>query len=408
MEKREIIQKIEKMESLEDRKVLKELLQKVLVEAMEYQKKQNENLRKSLEEEIPFEQNNWPVYSVAVDRTEYHAEKCWLQPVLEAERQEIQVDWNMVKMCVMAHQKVAIDKVFIKIDTEKIQELIEKEQHFLALLVTDKRKIVAEVILRKYTGYLEKLEDLHQTFRKNKVPWKPINAAYFNKFAEVVLTQCQGILQKEEQLQGIEIDYGKLEKYILKNRILLWNLIPNTCKSTGFPIPQDKYMQYRFIINQGDLGERFLLRLNQEDEYLVRKRKQVEIISRESGIHEWSVYHFRSKEELTWEPDMPLLDNRYTENFANRYAENFTTTICTRAELERKVYSLNMGEYVQLEEFSIKEPTAFPLSKVLKQTLVLRFRSMNKAQWLEKDIISYIVSTLKTYFYEYEIRGELL
>lgn len=408
MDKREIIEKIEEMKSLEDREVLKELLQKVLVEVMEYQQNQNENLRKSLEEEIPFEQNDWSVYSIAADRIEYLAKKCWLQPVLERERQEIKTDWNMVKICVMAHQKVVIDKIFLKMDTGKIQEIIEKEQCFPALLVTDKRKIAAEVILRKYTDYLEKIEDLQQTFRKNKIPWKPINTAYFHKFAEVVLTKCQGILQKEEQLQGIEIDYGGIGNYILKNRILLWNLIPDTCKSTGFPVPQDKRRQYRFIVNRDALGERFLLRLNQEDEYLVRKRRQVEIISRERGIHEWSIYRFGSKEELTWEPDMPLLDNRYAENFANRYAENFTTAIRTRAELERKVQSLNMGEYVQLEEICMEASADFHSQAVSKQRVVLKFRSMNKAQWLEGDIISYILSVAKQHFYEYELRGELL
>lgn len=408
MDNREIIQKIEEMESVEDKKVLKELLQKVLMGVMEYQKEQNENLRKSLEEEIPFEQNNWPIYSLAADRTEYHAQKCWLQPVLEQEEQELQTDWDMVKMCVMAHQKVVIDKIFLKADTGKIQEITEKEQQFPALLVTDKRKIAAKIILRKYTGYLEKIEELQQTFRKNKIPWNPLNMAYFHKFAEIVLTKCYGVLQKEEQLQGIEIDYGEMEPYILKNRILLWNLIPDTCKSTGFPIPQDKQMQYKFIIRQEPSKGRFLLKLNQNDEYLIRKRKQIEVISRESGIHEWHIYDMGIREVLTWEPDMPLLDNRNTENFANRYAENFTPVIYTRAEMERKIQSLHMERYVQLEEISIKDLADRAFSKKPKQTIILSFRSMGEEQWLEGDIISYIVAVMEQHFLEYEFRGELL
>lgn len=81
----EIEKKIDKMQSLEERQILKELLQQVLEEVIQYQEKEYAKIKQSLCEEIPIQRNRYYIASAILDKRQYYGGE-WLYPVSGAGR----------------------------------------------------------------------------------------------------------------------------------------------------------------------------------------------------------------------------------------------------------------------------------------------------------------------------------
>ena len=333
-----------------------------------------------------------------MDKPEQGWKGNWMQPVLEEEKELTKTDWAFVKTCVMAHQKVIVDKVFLRVGKEKLEKVFREDTVYQALLKTDKRNVAVEVSLRKFQGYEEKLEEIKQVFRKNMIKWMPVIESYFQRFAEVVITKVKGMLLEEEKVQGIEIDYGDMQGDIINNQILAWNLTLDTRKSTGFPIPQMDHKSYKYTLQMNSEREGILILLREEDEYLVRKKDKVEIISKESGIHNRKIFHIKKPEIDILKNSFPILGNQIGEEFVNRYAEHFGTVVCTRGELERKIQSLGVDEYIYFEDAGISE----------QKVIQLTFCGTEKEKWLHRDILDYVIEVLSEQFNDYKIVGELV
>lgn len=420
MERQFIEEKIEQMTSLEDKHILKELLQQVLGEIVEYQKKEYEKIRNSLEEELLIEENEYSLLSAIVSREKYSTVDSWLHPVIEGDDKPVKIDWSLVKLSLRAGMEANVGKVFLKLPLQEVKKMIEEPPEFPAVIHTSERDLQAKVEL-SFTGeYLDKLQEIKDAFGKNEIRWRPVIDAYFLRFFDLNIEECIDKIEDNEELLSMEPQYGKYQECILENHILLWNLDLQKRKTMGFPVPQMDQKKYRFSFEIEKEAGAYLVLL-QEDEYVVRKEHKLEIYSPNSSMHDWQCYNFEKKQLYVSAISLPILDNTIRETFSNRMARFTGNTIRTKAEIERMMQELQLEKYLQLDGMKILDAKEdMPETDTIivtenynsmlsrKPVLMLQFSGRAKESWLEADVMKYILEVVQNSYYEFQVKGILL
>lgn len=407
MNREEIEKKINKMESLEQRQILKELLQQVLDEVIRYQKNEYAKLKQSLWEEMPIQRNRYYIASAIIEKSQYDGGE-WLYPVLKQDEEEKQIDWNRVRLSLQAGMEVRVGRVFAKIPMSLVRQWKAEAPEFFAVLQTTKRKLRAKVELRFTEDYVKKLEELENAFGRNGISWEPVHMSYFLRFFDVNLIECMEKIEKQEEMISLVPDYGEYQDCILENQILLWNLRLEKRKAMGFPVPQFDQKKYKFSIPL-ELEETEYVVLLKDGEYVVRKEQQMEIYSENGSMHNWSCYVFEKKEANTLELKVPVLSNGSRDVFSNRFAHRQKKRVCTKAELERMLQELQVENFLQLEHITIITKEENKKKRMRERPILqLQFSSVSQEKWLNADIMQYIEKVAQEQYYEFQIETMLV
>lgn len=407
MNREEIEKKINKMQSLEERQILKELLQQVLEGVIQYQEKEYAKIKQSLCEEIPIQRNRYYIASAIIDKSQYYGGE-WLYPVLEQDEEEKQIDWNKVKLSLQAGMEVRVGRVFAKIPMSLVRQWKAEAPEFFAVLQTTKRKLRAKVELRFAEDYIEKLEELENAFGRNGISWEPVHMSYFLRFFDLNLIECMGKMEKEEDIISLVPDYGEYQECILENQILLWNLRLEKRKAMGFPVPQFNQKKYKFSIPLDPKETEYVVLLK-DGEYVVRKEQQMEIYSENGSMHNWSCYVFEKKETNTLELKAPVLSNASRDVFSTRFAHGHEKPICTKAQLERMVQELQVENFLQLEDIRIITKEENKENRMGERSILqLQFSSVSQEKWLDADVMQYIEKAVQEQYYEFQIKTMLV
>lgn len=402
MNREEIEKKIDKMQSLEERQILKELLQQVLDGVIQYQEKEYAKIKQSLCEEIPIQRNRYYIASAIIDKSQYYGGE-WLYPVLEQDEEEKQIDWNKVKLSLQAGMEVRVGRVFAKIPMSLVRQWKAEAPEFFAVLQTTKRKLRAKVELRFTEDYMDKLEELENAFGRNGISWEPIHMSYFLRFFDLNLIECMEKMEKEEDIISLVPDYGEYQDCILEDQILLWNLRLEKRKAMGFPVPQLDQKKYKFSIPL-DPGKTEYIVLLKDGEYVVRKEQQMEIYSENGSMHSWNCYVFEKKETNTLELQIPVLSNASRDVFSNRFAHGYEKPICTKAQLERMVQELQVENFLQLEDIKIITEKENKEKRMGEYSILqMQFSSVSQEKWLAADVMQYIGEAVQQQYYEFQV-----
>lgn len=421
MKKEEIRKRLQQIENLEEKKLLNEILDQVILETMNYQEKIIDTLKKEMKEEI--EEEAYPIYTTILPRGEYIARGSWLYPVIPEDLEEQEIDYQLLKNCILCRQKVRIEKIFLACDYLKIEQAVKKERFFKGILTTDKQQLEIIVKLEKNKEYNEKRKDMYEIFLMNQIPWETVNSGYFEKYMDVILVKCNGNIKEKEKIIAIEINYEELENCVEKNLIPIWNWVPTTLKGKSFPIPMKDHINFKYEINIENKG-RYLVVLEKENNtYLIRKEEKLEIISNQSAIKEWQAYEITTPRETLYDITYPYMTNQIKESFTNAYQRKYNRSIRTRAEIERKVFSYQVADYIRWERVQIKtgkeqqeietySMNPFPGEELhqpqKEKYLCLEFSKRPSWEFLQRDMVSFLVTVLQEYFYEYQVVGCLL
>ena len=427
MEKEQILQRLNQIDDLEEKKLLREILNQVISETIDYQEQLIETVKKELKEEIQGENRRHAIYTTVLPRKQYIPKDSWLFPVLPEETKEQKIDFHFLKKCILSRQKIRIEKIFLSCDYLQINQAVKKDRFFRGILTTEKQQLEIVVKLERNKKYQKELEKMYQVFLMNQIPWETVNCAYFEKYMDVILIKCNGKLKEGEEIQDIVIDYEEYETYVEKDMIPLWNWVPVMLKGSSFPVPMEDHVNYKHQIRipSGKQNNYFLSTENQCTVYPIRKEEGLEVISYQSNMKEWMAYEITLPEETLYDISYPLITNQVTEHFSTGYQNKFGRNIRTHAEIERKILSYITSQYVKWEGFQIKEQEAVKEQEIetynmnqfqeenLHQPekgkyLCLEFSQKGSWGFLQRDIISFLVTVLQEYFYEYKVIGHLL
>ena len=117
------------------------------------------------------------------------------------------------------------------------------------------------------------------------------------------------------------------------------------------------------------------------------------------------------------------MSNGVNINFSNKLAFNKSHTIKTKTELARLINSFKASKYLRFTDVALMEEVSdeneqtyevndFIIDEIrednIKKSLILYFEPINKESYLNKDILSFLVSEVQFIYPEYKCEGRLI
>ena len=360
------------------------------------------------------------VVSILVPREDYYLYEMKFSPMLDEDIEEINP--NFLK----SEEEFFFKKILLDIGTEEISKY--DKMIFNGTIMVGEIKVDVPFKLEQDIEYKEKLKELYDVFCLNNVGWRTCNIPYINKVFKVVLTEypvaLKNMVFSEQEEIKVEIEIKELEKKIIKNHIILWNIKKNVLVGAGDIHPTRNRIHSEHYMTFDDVQSMYLCPEEQCHIYNVEERNDtVVIITDSSKKIKWRFLKIHEIDTITLSSlKYPVFENKMNENFLNKLRKESWSRLRNIGEVKRLIYSFeSVVERLELEKieldlkFSEKILTMelngfiedeFSL-KGRKNNMILYFK-LKKSDIYSYDTLNFILSELQLYFAEYNCIGILV
>ncbi|MBC2580539.1 normocyte-binding protein [Clostridium sp. DJ247] len=425
---KDIIQeRLNKIEDLEQRKILKSIMAGVFTNLVEYEKKVHDSIRTRVFNEIEDTEKKYNIYTTICHKHKVDPLDEFLHPMLQEDLEEKNYNIKQILEKLKTGESIKLVTIFLNCDYIKINEILNNKASYKGKIVTDKGIYKIEVTLKQNRSYMKKIEELYNIFQKNNVPWNTINSPYINKFFEVVLTSCEDIME-EEEIKEISFELGEYEKYKVIDVIPLWNVDTVNLKSDGFPIPVIDKVNFEQVVSLKKIGISNGYLVDAEEglvSYIKHSEEELTIVSPKENAASWNVVRISqpiNEEKEKYEYEYELASNRKNDSFINRFSKKQALVIRTKGEINRVINSFEISKYFQLLDIQIGDKshevnTTYDMNYFIideiressyKKTMTLKFKTSIYSSFIVYDFMSFLVSEIQRYFPEYKCEGELV
>lgn len=419
--------RLNKMEDLEQRRMLKQLMTGVFLNLVDYQEEMNKKLEQRVFEEIEDWEEQHDVYVTVCHRDEVDPIHEYLYPMIPADIEHRTCDMKEVAARVSSGEEVKLFTVFLECDYMQLQHLMKSNRRFTGKLITATGSKPIQVRLEQSRVYFEEIEKLYQVFQKNSIPWKTVNHPYAAKFFDVILVGCEGDLEAGTDILEITFNLEELEAYKRSDLVPLWNIERLEIKNSGFPLPAGDRVNYEHIISLHDPGKEhgYLVDCNEEDvRYIKRSKEELTVVSPISKSGFWHVLKITQPVPTRMEKmKYPLVSNKRTSHFVGRYARKQGLIIRAKGEIVRLINSFEAAHGLELMEIDICDkasvigqsyglnPFISDNVRVEEDKKIMRLQFHSHAQderyrCIIHDLMSFLVSEVQMFFPEYKCEGE--
>jgi hypothetical protein len=420
-----IIDKLSKMEDLEQRKILKDIISGVFLNLIDYQESFNKNLEERIFSEIEDKEKRYDVYVTVNNIDNIDPVDDFLYPIISTDLEEKKNDAGKIYEKLIKNEEVCLYTVFMNCDYLKIKEIMRSKKKYTGEIITDNQKYKIKVKLEQNKSYINEIENLYEIFQKNSFCWKTINNPYANKFFDVIITDCEALENEENEIKEINIDFEEIEEYKMTDVIPLWNVKRMSVKSDGFPMPALDRVNFEHLISLKKLGldNGYLVDENEGlVKYVMRTSDSLTIVSPEEKASSWNILKISGQgKEQERKLQFELVSNSRKKSFINKFAQKNSQAIRTKGEIARIVNSFEVSKYFELTEIEIidskpKRGTTYDMNYFIiddirvakdKKVMNLKFKA-NKDSIIIYDLLSFIISEIQMYFPEYQCEGELV
>lgn len=420
-----IIDKLSKMEDLEQRKILKDIISGVFLNLIDYQESFNKNLEERIFSEIEDKEKRYDVYVTVNNIDNIDPVDDFLYPIISTDLEEKKNDAGKIYEKLIKNEEVCLYTVFMNCDYLKIKEIMRSKKKYTGEIITDNQKYKIKVKLEQNKSYINEIENLYEIFQKNSFCWKTINNPYANKFFDVIITDCEALENEENEIKEINIDFEEIEEYKMTDVIPLWNVKRMSVKSDGFPMPALDRVNFEHLISLKKLGldNGYLVDENEGlVKYVMRTFDSLTIVSPEEKASSWNILKISGQgKEQERKLQFELVSNSRKKSFINKFAQKNSQAIRTKGEIARIVNSFEVSKYFELTEIEIidskpKRGTTYDMNYFIiddirvakdKKVMNLKFKA-NKDSIIIYDLLSFIISEIQMYFPEYQCEGELV
>ena len=422
-----ILDKLKKMEDLEQRKLLKDIMAGLFVNLIDYQEQANQNLENRVFSEINDDTIFYDLFVTICPRSMYDPLDPFLHPVFQEDLAEPQFDMGEIIAGLEKNEEFKAFTIFFKCDYLILKQLLANRKSFSGELVTDKSRYPIRIKLEQNRKYLEQIEHLYNVFQKNAIPWKTPNIPYANRFFDIIISQCDMLPDSEETVTEIKLDLEEFEPYKTIDQVLLWNIERIKTSSSGFPMPAEDRINYEHVIPLRKYGPENGFLIDEEPlylKYMIRSAEELTIVSPHEKMDEWHLIKIcaPTAEISGVYPEEPL-SNRRKNSFISKFAQKQRALVRTKSEIYRIINSFEVSKYFGLKDIVIcnhKGDTdiTYDLNYFItddirvandRKIMKLQFVMLdNEEHYLRYDLLSFLVSEVQMYFPDYECIGELV
>ncbi len=422
-----VIDRINRIEDLEQRKLLKQMMTGLFMNLVDYQEQVNKQLEQRVFQEVKDDEDMYTIYASICAKDEADPIHDFLFPMIPEDLQEPSLTLETLSEAIASQQRVVLETLYLQCSHSQLKHLLSQKRSFKAKLVTTARTVDITCELRLKQQYLQVIETLYQLFQSNGMPWRTVNHPHLMKFVDVVLSRAhqEVSFDEEEALVRIETDLEEFSPYKLENMIPLWNVEQLEMRTMGFPIAASDKVNYEHVLNLRKPGNQhgYLVQTEEDIRYLKRDAEELTIVTPRDKSDIWPVWKItQPTEESLKTAQRELFSNQRQLNFIGKYANKQPHVIRSEAEIYRIVNSFEASSeltLVRIEQRSNEhrhEACSYALNPFINDGIrsdrgehVLRLCfEANRRSYVNEDLISFLVSEVQRLLPDYRIEGVLL
>jgi hypothetical protein len=421
-----VMERLNRMEDLEQRKLLKSMVTGLFLNLVDYQDEMNRQLQERVFSEVEDHEERHDIYASLCSREEVDPIHEFLFPMLPEDMEAQSCDLTALAQKLHSGEELVLSTIFLECGYNLLQALEENERHFHGQLVTSAGHYPIKVRLRKSRRYTDEIERLYEIFQQNGIPWKTVNHPFIHKFYDVQLVSCEGAPDAVEDVKEISLQLEEFELYKRLDRVPLWNIERLKLRNAGFPVPAEDRVNYEHVLSLRKTGTEHGYLVNAEEaliRYIKRMPADLVVVSPDDKSGDWEVMKLtRPASGLVTMAQYELVSNRRQNSFIGRYAGK--RIVRSKGELLRIANSFEAAAALELEGIELidrrsrsTECCTYSLNDFVsdsirtdqdRKTLLLRFkrRAGTADSFIVQDLMSFIVSELQMHFPEYKCEGE--
>ncbi|MGM9933677.1 MAG: normocyte-binding protein [Clostridium sp.] len=422
-----IYEKLNDIKDLDERVLLKSILNSVFVSLEDYTKERFDNLEKRVFDEIPYEEAKYNIYCTMVNRHKLDPTDNFMYPILKEDSIETEYKEKDILKALREKAMKKIFKVFLKCDYKKFEDFLENSYEFKGRIETNKKTHIAYFKIRRNNEYSEKVRMLYKTFINNSIKWTTINNPYIHKFADVILTGCEDEIDQDEEIIKIDVDFGEYNSYVKYDMVPLWNIEELKLKSGSFPTPCIDKVNYEHVLSTNKEGSNngYLVDTKEKDiNYVMFRKESIVISTNIDASIKWDILKIVNCDESKIPKyEYELMTNKVNVNFSNKISLEKRYTVKTKSELARVINSFEASKYLKFKEVILEDCSDinsnetydvndFIIDEIrdanIKKRLILKFQAIDKDNYINNDILSFLVSEAAFLYPEYKCEGRLI
>ena len=417
-----IRQRIPELDNLENRELFKVIVGNSTLELYNHIKEEYAALEQRVFDETPRAARLPDLITCVIPAEKYDVTDENLFPIFPEDLKKVEVDAQEMIYNLQKNKEVFLYTCMIQADFLELKKLLQSSRSFKGVIENEYGETPAEFIVKPNERYIKKIEELYHIAKLNYMPWRSQNTAYLFKLFDVYVVKIEDWDQQLE-VKKVTIEFDEFSEKILYEPLPLWNIRPVMIKANAYPQPavDRKYFEHYLYAKQFDEAHEYLLR---RTDFIIRNiRRQAGdwyIICDSDAPGDWEFYEFAPAPNAK-NYENPLLSNEQNQSFSRDMIEYFGQRIKTRTELNRFLNSFKCSEYLTFVEANVtSKPRLIETYSTEKfidyeyrmgdraQFLELAFRPKDEDFYLNRDLMSFLVTAVQHFFPEYQCVGKLV
>lgn len=411
--KKYINRQILEIDDEQTRKEIKEAVKNMLIPFYEYAEESYRQLEENFRKEKDTKKEVYQMILGICRRDQIDTTDEVMHPMQSKDTEKTHVSSNKLIEAMEQKKALRLFTVYVEQDVLEIEKLLQEKRQYQGTIKTEYGEYEAIFSLRKNTEYLQQIEEVYRVFVENGKPWRTVPEMYLHKMFDVYLEK--GMVPAEEKILDVKIDFQEWNSYIHYDYVPIWNVAYDACKTSAYPeLCIDKINYIHTIFGEKLQKEKEYLVVNAEDmKYAYRKGEDFIIVCEEEKPVTWKLLSF-CYGETTYE--------NYGQALFHSGVPTAGKIVRTKSEVQRLVKTLEMDKYLNLtgikteEKGSMEVPETYEMDAFVadeirmggnRDKLIFDFTPKDTTAYLNRDIMSYIVSRLQWEIPEYQCIGRL-
>lgn len=415
--------RIPQLDNLENRDLFKRIVGKLTVDLYNHVKDEYDALERRVFDEAPKADQVPDLITCVISADKYDLTDDKMFPIFAEDLEETRIITRDMIDSVKNGNPFFLYTCMFRVDYLTLKPLETNSRRFKGILEHEYGTTSAEFIVKPNERYRKKAWELYEIAGLNYLPWRSLNIAYLFKLFDVYVVAIDE-WDDENEVRKVTTDFEELADKAFYKPLPLWNIREVTIKGNSYPQPavDRKFFEHYLYKNQFQDGREYLLR-SAADTLIrnIRRQSGDFYIMCDSDLpFDWQFYEFATDPNPA-DYENPLVDNKRNENFSRNMIEYFGQRIKTRTEMVRFFNAFTASETVQFVDAKIldnyKDAETYSTEEFIDyeyrtgdraQTLEFSFRAKDNNFFLNRDVMSFLVTEAQHLFPEYRCVGKLV
>lgn len=409
---------LNRISDLQERRLLRDILNSVLQGLIEYEEEQFHKLEDRVFGELEYQEMRYSIVTTLIAEKDYDPIHDTLFPM---QRKDIQ---KKLPEFSADSSKFSLGQAFLECGYQEVKAITQSNKIYYGVVTTKETEHQIGITLAPCSVYLEQIRLLYETFLQNGIPWVTVNAPYLFKFVEKQVVLAEPPFAEGETFVSVSVDWKELKEIVKEDRIPLWNVETYQAQTMIFPVPVLDGVNYEHLIakKKGDSESGYLVAVPDKVTcYVKQKEDTITITAPYDTMQRWDLMRIvPAQQGIAYRGAYPMMGNQRKNQFIERLENRGKSVIRTKGELLRLAESFEGSNLVKLVGFEIMEkppetvetyPVNFFLNDGIreeryKKCMLLEFIRQEDSSILDQDQMSFFVSVIQMSFPEYYCVGK--